>query len=103
MMVAILWRYTVAPAQRPQFEEVYGANGDWAALFGRSPDYLGTSLLRCDDGAYLTIDSWRSEAAWEDFSSRFAEDYAVLDAACDALTESEERMGIYRTDSAVGT
>ncbi len=102
MTVAILWRYTVPLAQRPRFEEAYGARGDWAILFGRSPDYLGTSLLRRTDGEYLTIDNWRNEAAWENFSSRFAEDYAALDTACATLTEAEERIGIYETVSAVG-
>jgi hypothetical protein len=100
MAIAILWRYTVAPGQRAQFEKAYGANGDWAALFGRSPDYLGTSLLCGVDGEYLTIDNWRSETGWEEFSSRFAEAYAALDAACDALTGREERIGIYDLDPA---
>lgn len=102
MTVAILWRYTVAPAQRPRFEEVYGAKGDWATLFGRSPEYLGTSLLCGIDGEYLTIDNWRSAAAWEDFKGRFAEAYEALDAACDALTETEERIGIYQIGSIGG-
>ena len=41
----IVWRFEVAADRRAEFERAYGSTGDWAQLFARSPDYLGTSIL----------------------------------------------------------
>jgi heme-degrading monooxygenase HmoA len=64
-------------------------------LFGEAPGYLGTDLLRALDGSgrYLTVDRWQSRAAYEEFGTCHASAYQALDQACEALTESEERLG----------
>lgn len=97
-MIAIIWRYRVAPAKRRQFERAYGSNGDWAKLFGEADGYIRTELLRGADGDYLTIDYWLGTDAWEAFSARQAEAYRALDARCDALTEAEERIGLFAAE-----
>lgn len=96
-MIAIIWRYRVAPANQRRFEQAYGSDGDWAKLFGEGDGYIRTELLRGGDGDYLTLDYWRDTDAWETFSARRAEAYSALDARCDALTEAEERIGLFTT------
>ena len=96
-MIAIIWRYRVAPASQRQFEQAYGSNGDWAKLFGEAEGYIRTELLRGGDGDYLTIDYWLGADAWEAFSAGHGEAYRALDARCDALTEAEERIGLFAT------
>jgi heme-degrading monooxygenase HmoA len=94
-VIAIIWRYRVARASERRFEQAYGSDGDWATLFGESEGYIRTELLRGGDGDYLTIDYWRDTDAWEVFSARRAKEYRALDARCDALTEAEERVGLF--------
>ncbi|MDB5697435.1 MAG: hypothetical protein JWN69_239 [Alphaproteobacteria bacterium] len=94
-MIAIIWRYRVAQAKQSEFEMTYGHGGDWAKLFRQADGYVRTELLRGKEGDYLTIDYWRSIEAWDDFSTRFGEAYNRLDAHCDALTEAEERIGLF--------
>jgi len=94
-MIAILWTYRVEQTWAALFEAVYGPEGDWAQLFRQADGYRGTELLRQDEERYATIDRWESAAHFEDFKQRFAEDYARLDARCEALTEAEDFVGAF--------
>jgi len=40
----IVWEFHVRAGRETEFEAVYGATGDWARLFARSPDFIGTEL-----------------------------------------------------------
>lgn len=94
-MIAIVWRYVAAAGREADFERAYGPQGAWAELFRRSSGYLRTELLAGEPGAYLTFDYWRDAADWDAFRERHAEPYARLDGQCDALTRSEERLGLF--------
>lgn len=94
-MIAIIWRYEVDDAHRAEFETAYGPTGLWAKLFARSTFYEGTELLRAADGAYLTIDRWRSKADFEAFLAAHRGEYDALDARTEAWTRSEQRVGDY--------
>jgi heme-degrading monooxygenase HmoA len=92
-----LWEFEVKSGSEELFERTYGADGAWAQLFRRDARYLGTRLLR-DLGAvrvYVTMDSWESRAAHEEFRVKFAAEYAELDRECEELTVSEKHLGEY--------
>ena len=91
-MHLIVWRYRVAPAQAARFEKIYGPDGDWARLFRKATGYRGTELIRGGDGTWATIDRWESAEAWQAARDALGEEYARLDAACDALTLEEEKL-----------
>jgi heme-degrading monooxygenase HmoA len=93
----LVWEFAVAPERRDDFERRYGTDGDWARLFARADGFLGTRLLRDagTPGRYLTLDHWRSDADWQAFRVRYAEQYAALDRDCEALTLSEARIGAF--------
>lgn len=95
-MYAVVWRYRTAPGREAAFEALYGTDGDWARLFRRSRDYLGTTLFRdaADPHCFLTIDRWTSREAYEDFLEAAHADYAALDLRGDALTLDEARLGV---------
>ena len=96
-MFAVLWQYQVRPGSEPAFEALYGARGDWMALFSAHPGYLGTELLRGESsGEYLSIDRWASQADYDAFLAADQPRYAEIDARGDALTLSERRIGRYR-------
>jgi|HubBroStandDraft_4_1064222.scaffolds.fasta_scaffold234247_1 hypothetical protein len=93
----VIWEFRVRPGMEKRFEEVYGSEGDWVRLFLRDKEFIGTELIRNlkGFGGYLTLDFWMSQTGYESFRARHAADYEVLDASCEALTESERELGSY--------
>ena len=83
-----IWEYLVEPAQRERFEQMYGAGGEWAALFGLEPEFRGTQLfVNCEEpGNYVTVDRWSDEQAWDRFNSRYDQDYRDLGSRLESLT-----------------
>lgn len=96
-MFVILWQFDIAEDKIAGFEAAYGPNGSWAGLFARSPEYLGTELLKDAyvPGRYVTIDRWRSEEAFRAFRAQHDPDYEALDRACDSVTAAETRIGAF--------
>lgn len=92
-MIALVWRFEVRDAERAAFEAAYGPDGAWARLFARGAGYEGTRLLRADDGAYLTIDTWRTRADFDAFLEDHRPAYEALDRETEALTRCETRIG----------
>ena len=91
----IIWSFQPRPERVSEFEAAYGSDGLWARLFRKSPDFGGTELLRASDarGVYLTIDRWRSRAAFEAFRAEHADEYQTVDRACESLTLEEQLHG----------
>lgn len=96
-MFVVVWQFEVAEENVAAFEAAYGPAGSWARLFGASPHYRGTELLRDAyvPGCYLTIDRWESEDAFRAFRRDHDAEYETLDRSCDALTGRETRIGAY--------
>ncbi len=90
-----VWEFIVRPDHTRAFEDAYGESGEWVLLFRRAPGYIRSQLYRDRGtaGRYLTIDYWESESAWNDFLSRFAAEFAALDAKCAAWTIRETKLG----------
>lgn len=97
MSYAIVWEFLVPEAQRAAFEAAYGPDGPWAQLFRRAPGFFEVKLLRSPEsaGRYLTIDRWESAVAFENFKSRFANEYQALDRQLEGLASSEVRIGAF--------
>ena len=96
-MFVVIWQFEISEDKITEFEAAYGPDGAWAKLFRSSPSYQGTELLRDAyiPGAYLTIDSWSSEADFRAFRKQHDHDYEILDRQCDPLTTKETRIGAY--------
>ncbi len=96
-MHEIVWEYEVRAEHAAAFEELYGAEGDWARLFRRAEGYVETRLYRdtARPTLYLTIDRWLSRAAFEAFVQTAGSAYAALDRRGDALTVRERRLGAF--------
>lgn len=96
-MFIVIWQFEIAEEKIAAFEAAYGAEGPWATLFGLSPEYRGTELLRDAyvAGSYLTIDRWTSEESFRAFRREHDAEYEKLDRLCDDLTARETRIGAY--------
>ena len=95
-MVEIIWEFVVKEKARGQFELAYGPGGAWSTLFGRSPGFRGTSLLRDTRNSrrYLTIDFWESAAQRDHVLAEQSAEYSKIDAAFAEWTESRAEVGI---------
>lgn len=97
----IVWRYRVRRGAEGRFERIYGPRGTWARLFCKSRGYMGTQLFRETGAArsagarYITIDMWRSRAAFAAFHRRHHGEYQGIDALCESLTLHEEKLGAW--------
>ncbi|HTR46487.1 MAG TPA: antibiotic biosynthesis monooxygenase [Verrucomicrobiae bacterium] len=96
-MVHVVWEFVARADRLQEFESAYANSGAWAQLFRKSGGFHGTTLLRDagDSRRYLTIDRWQSSAAQQQMRERFASEYEALDRACESLTESERRVGVF--------
>ena len=45
-MIAIVWQFDVKSGRETEFEELYGADGEWTSMNRLTRSYLGTSFLR---------------------------------------------------------
>ncbi|HBG20681.1 MAG TPA: hypothetical protein DDY32_15790 [Desulfobulbaceae bacterium] len=93
----LIWRFRVRPDCLADYLACYGPDGDWVRLFRRSPGFCETLLLKdlTVPDWYLTIDRWRSEAAYGEFRREFALEYRQLDRQCEGLTLAEEFLGAF--------
>ena len=75
----------------------YGPSATWSELFRQAPGFVETRLLEDRDTRlhYITVDRWRDMDAFQVFRKRYANQYAELDAACEALTSSERCLGSF--------
>ena len=94
-MFVIIWKYQIKEIYRKEFEMAYSANGAWATLFKKSDGYVSTELLQDESHSeeYITIDRWESKEAFEVFKSGWHQEYKLLDAQCEGLTEFEVLLG----------
>jgi heme-degrading monooxygenase HmoA len=98
---AYIWEYRVAAAEVAAFARTYGPEGPWVALFRGQPGYRRTVLLEdeSDPRRFVTIDFWASREDFERFHACHREAFGALDAQCERLTESERRLGGFRSPS----
>lgn len=96
-MHVIIWRFTPRPGKENEFELQYGTGGAWDLLFRQAEGFVSTELLRPASGgtSYLTIDRWRSAAAFAKFLRVNKEAYAALDVELESLTAEEAPVGTF--------
>ncbi len=99
-MLSIIWRFRAKPHKSVEFQRTYRSTGPWAELFGRSPEYWGTVLLRdvSDPLVFVVIDRWASEQAFSQFKEQFGGEYERLDERCTDLTDEETSIGVFQDE-----
>ena len=86
-MFVRVWESDVPADQVASVVAAYGPSGDWARLFARGYGFAGTELYRSTERSdrFITVDRWRSRAAWQDFFDRWGLAYAELDKVMEPL------------------
>jgi len=93
-VIALVFAYETEDPSH--FEEVYGANGAWAAFFRAGQGYAGSELLRDVEqaGRYLVVDRWESAEAYNRFVESHREEY---------MRRVDETAFLYRQELRLGT
>ena len=93
-----IWEYEVPETHQAEFLAHYAPDGTWVELFRRGSGHLATELYRdrARPGRFVTIDHWRTEAAFREFRRRFAAEFDALDHRCAGLTRHEAPLGEFR-------
>jgi len=96
-VIAIVWQFDVKPGRESDFEEFYGAAGEWTAVNRNSRSYLGTSFLRDQvrTSRYLVIEYWGEMIVYEEHKTYRKNQLARLHARRDELVDSVEPLGVY--------
>lgn len=97
-MIEIVWEFVVQEESRGLFELAYGPGGAWSRLIDRSPGFRGATLLRDmkQQGRYLCIELWDSEAQRDKFLSEHKSENAILDAKMAEWTARRSEVGTFR-------
>lgn len=90
-----IWEYRVRDEDRERFHRHYGPEGSWVRLFRQADGYVNTMLYHDleDDQRFVTVDQWRSEAAFRAFRERFSAAFDELDRVGETLTLDERCIG----------
>ena len=96
-MVAVVWQFDIQPGKSPDFERLYGADGDWTKLSRRSRSFLGSSFLRAigSDTRYLLVEYWGEMVVYEKHLADFTEQVKALEAQRALLVDRMETVGIF--------
>jgi hypothetical protein len=93
----VIWEFAVKPGMEARFENVYGPSGDWVRLFQQDSNHLRTELIRVQGASprYLTLDFWKSEAAYDRFRQKHLGEYEAIDQNCELMTEGERKLATF--------
>ena len=66
-MIAIMWQFDVKSGSETEFEQLYGASGEWTALNRHARSYLGSSFLRDQNrpSRYVVVEYWSEMIVYE--------------------------------------
>ena len=92
-----LWEFQVKPGSEEVFERTYGPQGEWVNFSKKGEGFVGTELLRnvAKKGRYITVDRWKSQAAFDDFQKKNTNEYQAIDKRCKSLTRVELHLGYF--------
>jgi quinol monooxygenase YgiN len=96
-MIAIMWQFEVKAGKEKQFEELYGADGDWTTLNRPTRSYLGTSFLRdqARPSRYVVIEYWSEMLVYEQHRAYRSDVIESLEQRRKALIDSVEPLGVF--------
>ena len=94
-MIALVFSYEVRDPEA--FEQVYGADGEWAQFFGQGSGFIGTEVLRDVEhpARYIVIDRWENADAYNSFAASHREEYMRRVDDTRFLYEQELRFGTF--------
>jgi len=96
-MIAIMWQFDVKSGREDEFEQLYGADGEWTTMNRLSRSYLGSSFLRDQrrTSRYLVIEYWSEMLVYEQHRAFKSDAVTSFEERSRTLVDSVEPMGIF--------
>lgn len=96
-MIAIMWQFDVKSERKAEFEELYGADGEWATMNRQTRSYLGSSFLRDQNRSsrYVVIEYWSEMVVYEQHRAYRSDAITALETRRAALVEALEPLGVF--------
>jgi hypothetical protein len=96
-MIAVVWQFDVKGGSESQFEDFFGAGGEWAAVSRHARSYIGSSFLRDQNrpSRYLVIEYWSELVVAERHRMFRSDELATLERRRDAMVNAVEPLGIF--------
>jgi quinol monooxygenase YgiN len=96
-MVAVALQFAVRNGREDEFEQLFGADGEWTLMNRHTRSYLGSSFLRDQNRAdrYIVIEYWSEMIVYEQHRAYRSDVIASLEERRAALVESVEPLGIF--------
>ena len=96
-MVAVVWQFTIHDNTEEQFEQFYGADGDWTKLSRKSRSFLGSSFLKdlAMPTRYLLVEYWSEMVVYEKHVADFDAQLKALDERRQQFAVSVESLGLF--------
>jgi hypothetical protein len=96
-MIAIMWQFDVKDGREGEFEQLYGVDGEWAAMNRQARSYLGSSFLREQNRSsrYILIEYWSEMLVYEQHRVFRSDAIASLEERSRALVDLMEPLGVF--------
>jgi len=96
-MVAIMWQFTVKDRREDEFEQFFGADGEWNATNRLTRSFLGTSFLRdqTSQSRYILIEYWSEMVVYEQHRAYRSDALVKIEEQRDSLVEAMGPMGVF--------
>ena len=96
-MIAIMWQFDAKSGKEDEFEELYGAGGEWTAINRRSRSYIGSSFLRDQNrpARYIVVEYWSEMVVYEQHRKYRDSPVLAFEARRSALVQAVEPMGVF--------
>jgi quinol monooxygenase YgiN len=96
-MIAIMWQFDVKKGHELEFEQLYGADGEWTAMNRQSRSYLGSSFLRDQNrpSRYVIVEYWSEMIVYEQHRTYRSDAIASFEERRTTIVESTEPLGIF--------
>jgi heme-degrading monooxygenase HmoA len=96
-MIAIMWQFDVKNGREKEFEQLYGADGEWTAVNRHTRSYLGTSFLHDQNRSsrYVVVEYWSEMLVYEQHRTSRSAAIASLEDRSRTLVDAVEPLGIF--------
>jgi hypothetical protein len=96
-MIAIMWEFEVIEGREPEFEQLYGVEGEWTAMNRHTRSYLGSSFLRDQNrtSRYIVIEYWSEMLVYEEHRTFRSDAIASFEKRRTEIVESVFPLGIF--------
>ena len=97
IVIAVVWQFHVKPGHQQEFEQFFGADGEWSHIGRRSRSFLGSSFLRdqARDTNYLLIEYWSEMVVYEKHLAEFGREVKTLEEKRQQLVDRVYPLGVF--------